>query len=224
MDAFVVAEAEASGSINAFVVAGLILAAWAVVVALLGMRGFPRGRGGERIAIGVTAVLFVGAVGSALADQSKVGERRGPEIDKPGEGPESDQPGKSTEAGGGGHEAAAGGGHEAEAPPKDEGEQKGEGGAPTALTLSADPSGTTRFDKTSLTANAGQVTITMSNPSPVAHNVALRGNGVDEKGKVVQGDEKSTVEATLEPGLSYQFYCSVPGHEQGGMKGTLTVK
>ena len=218
MDAFVVAEA----SINAFVVAGLILAAWAVIVALLGMRGFPKNRGGERIAIAVTAVLFVGAVGSALADQSKVGERRGPEIDKPGEGEESGQPGKSTEEGGGGQEAAAGG--EAEAPPKDEGEQKGEGGAPTALTLAADPSGTTRFDKTSLTANAGQVTITMSNPSPVAHNVALRGNGVDEKGKVVQGDEKSTVEAMLEPGLSYEFYCSVPGHQQGGMKGTLSVK
>jgi plastocyanin len=208
VDVFVVAEA----SINAFVVAGLILAVWAVLVALLGMRGFPSNRGGERLAIGITAVLFVGAVGSAVADQTKVGERHGPEIEE-GEG---EQPGKSTE------EAAAGG--EAEAPPKDEGEQKGEGGAPTALTLAADPSGTTRYDKTSLTANAGQVTITMSNPSPVAHNVALRGNGVNEKGKVVQGDEKSTVQAMLEPGLSYQFYCSVPGHEQGGMKGTLTVE
>jgi plastocyanin len=64
----------------------------------------------------------------------------------------------------------------------------------------------------------------MTNPSPVPHNVALRGNGVNEKGDVVQGDGKSTVEATLDPGLSYQFYCSVPGHEQGGMKGTLAVK
>ena len=212
MNAFVVAEA----SINAFVVAGLILAAWAVVVALLGMRGFPSTRGGERLAIGITAVLFVGAVGSAVADQTKVGERHGPELEEGEEG------GKPAEEGGGGQEAAAGG--EAEAPPKDQGEQKGEGGAPTALTLEADPSGTTRYDKTSLTANAGQVTITMSNPSPVGHNVALRGNGVDEKGKVVQGDEKSTVEAKVEPGQSYEFYCSVPGHEQGGMKGTLTVK
>jgi len=211
VDAFVVAEA----SINAFVVAGLILAAWAVLVALLGMRGFPSNRGGERIAIGVTAVLFVGAVGSALADQTKVGERHGPEIEEPAEG-------KSTGEGGGGQEAAAGG--EAEAPPKDEGEQKGEGGAPTALALAADPSGATRYDKTSLTANAGQVTITMTNPSPIAHNVALRGNGVEEEGQVVQGDEESTVEAKLEPGMSYEFYCSVPGHEQGGMKGTLTVK
>jgi len=201
--------------VNAFVIAGAIFAVWAVLVALLGMRGFPSNRAGERIAIGITVVLFVGAVTSAIADQSKVGERRGPEIDKPGEGPESEQPGQPTgEAGGGGQAAPA---------PSDEGEKEGQSGKPTALALTADPTGATRFDKTALTATAGQVTITMTNPSPVGHNVALKGNGVDEKGEVVQGDEKSTVQATVEAG-QYEFYCSVPGHEQSGMKGTLTVK
>ena len=200
---------------NAFVIAGAIFAVWAVLVALLGMRGFPSNRAGERIAIGITLVLFVGAVTSAIADQSKVGERRGPEIDKPGEGPESEQPGQPTgEAGGGGQAAPA---------PSDEGEKEGQSGKPTALALTADPTGATRFDKTALTATAGQVTVTMTNPSPVGHNVALKGNGVDEKGEVVQGDEKSTVQATVEAG-QYEFYCSVPGHEQSGMKGTLTVK
>jgi len=201
--------------VNAFVIAGAIFAVWAVLVALLGMRGFPSNRAGERIAIGITVVLFVGAVTSAIADQSKVGERRGPEIDKPGEGPESEQPGQPTgEAGGGGQAAPA---------PSDEGEKEGQSGKPTALALTADPTGATRFDKTALTATAGQVTVTMTNPSPVGHNVALKGNGVDEKGEVVQGDEKSTVQATVEAG-QYEFYCSVPGHEQSGMKGTLTVK
>ena len=213
MNGFVLAEA----SINAFVIAGGILAAWAVLVSLLGMRGFPSNRGGERIAIGITVVLFIGAVGSAIADQSKVGERRGPEIDKPGEGPESEKPGQPTE------ESAAGQPQQGQASPATEGEQD-KSGKPTALALSADPSGATRFDKTNLTATAGQVTITMTNPSPVGHNVALRGNGVDEKGEIVQGDKKSVVEATLESGQSYEFYCSVPGHEQSGMKGTLTVK
>ena len=33
----------------------------------------------------------------------------------------------------------------------------------------------------------------------------------------------SRVRASLKPG-KYEFYCSVPGHEDGGMKGTLTVK
>ena len=200
---------------NAFVIAGAIFAVWAVLVALLGMRGFPSNRAGERIAIGITMVLFVGAVTSAIADQSKVGERRGPEIDKPGEGPETEKPGQPTGESGGGNEAAPA--------PSDEGEKEGQGGKPTALALSADPTGATRFDKTALSATAGQVTITMTNPSPVGHNVALKGNGVDERGDVVQGDEKSTVEATVEAG-QYEFYCSVPGHEQSGMKGTLTVK
>jgi plastocyanin len=204
MNGFVLA-----ASINAFVVAGGILAAWAVIVALLGMRGFPSSRGGERLAIGITVVLFVGALGSAIVDTTKVGERHGPEIEE-------------AEAAEGQGEATAGG--ESGAAPKDEGEKKGEAGQPTQLALGADPSGATRFDKTTLTASAGTVTITMTNPSPVGHNVALRGNGVDEKGEVVQGDAKSTVEAQVEPGLSYEFYCSVPGHEQGGMRGTLNVK
>jgi plastocyanin len=205
-----------AASVNAFVVAGSILAVWAVIVALLGMRGFPSGRGGERVAIGITAVLFVGAVGAAIVDQTKVGERHGPELEEPAEAAE----GEGGEQPSGGEPA----GGEPEAAPKDEGEQEGESGEPTALTLNADPSGATRFDKTTLTADAGTVSITMTNPSPVPHNVALRGNGIDEKGEVVQGDGKSTVEAMVEPGMSYEFYCSVPGHEQGGMKGTLNVR
>ena len=46
---------------------------------------------------------------------------------------------------------------------------------------------------------------------------------MNEEGEIVQGDGKSTVEADARAG-EYEFYCSVPGHEQGGMKGTLTVK
>jgi uncharacterized cupredoxin-like copper-binding protein len=34
---------------------------------------------------------------------------------------------------------------------------------------------------------------------------------------------KRSVIVKLKPG-TYTFYCSVPGHEQAGMKGTLTVK
>jgi plastocyanin len=207
--------------VNAFVIAGGILAAWAVIVALLGMRGFPSNRGGERIAIGITVVLFVGAVGSALADQTKVGERHGPEVEEHAEASEGGEGGEAQ--GGGGSQGGSQGG----APAGPEEEQQGggaAGGEPQALALTADPSGATRFDKTELTAKPGPVTITMTNPSPVPHNVALRGKEVDEKGEIVQGDGKSSVEATLAAGESYEFYCSVPGHEQSGMKGTLTVE
>jgi plastocyanin len=176
---------------NAFLIAGAVLAVWAVLVSLLGMRGFPRNRGGERAAILITAVLFVGAVGSAIADQTKVGERKGPEL---------------------------------------EGAHKAEGAAParpgakaTTLALAADPGGALKFDKTALDAPASAVTIEMTNAAAVPHDISLRGPGVDQHGKQVSGGGKSTVQADVQPG-SYEFYCSVPGHEQAGMKGTLTVK
>lgn len=97
------------------------------------------------------------------------------------------------------------------------------GGAASDLKIAADPSGQLKFDKTSLDAKAGEVTITMDNPSPVPHAVGLEGNGVDEDGDTVSKDGKSMVTATLKPG-TYTFYCPVDGHEDAGMKGTLTVK
>lgn len=91
-----------------------------------------------------------------------------------------------------------------------------------SLEISADPTGALKFDTASLQAKAGTVTIAMKNPSPLPHNVAIKGNDVDVKGKVVLNGGTSTISADLESG-TYTFYCSVPGHEAGGMKGTLTV-
>jgi uncharacterized cupredoxin-like copper-binding protein len=91
------------------------------------------------------------------------------------------------------------------------------------LTLSAVPSGQFKFDKSSLTAKAGNVTLKMSNPSSVTHGIAVKGYAVDKQGPQVNKGATSTVTVNLKPG-TYTFYCPVPGHEQGGMKGTLTVK
>jgi plastocyanin len=85
----------------------------------------------------------------------------------------------------------------------------------------ADPS-QLRFSKSTLEAPAGKITLVMENPSPLEHDIALKGQGVDEIGKTVGQGGKSTVSADLKPG-KYEFYCSVPGHEAAGMKGTLTV-
>ena len=78
------------------------------------------------------------------------------------------------------------------------------------------------FTKTSVTAKAGTVTLNAMNPQSVPHDISLKGNGVDVKGSEVDNGGTSTVTADLKPG-TYEFYCSVPGHEQAGMKGTLTV-
>ena len=97
------------------------------------------------------------------------------------------------------------------------------GGASTKLSLSADPSGNLKFNKSSLSAKAGTVTITMDNPASIPHGVAVEGNGVDKDGQIVQKGGKSTVTVNLKPG-KYTFYCPVPGHRQAGMQGTLTVQ
>jgi plastocyanin len=80
-----------------------------------------------------------------------------------------------------------------------------------------------KYNVTTLRAAAGAVSISMSNPSTIfKHNVAIKGNGVSKKGAVVGKGGTSKVVVTLKPGR-YTFYCSVPGHEAGGMKGTLIV-
>jgi plastocyanin len=100
----------------------------------------------------------------------------------------------------------------------EEGEPAGEG---TTLELAADPGGAFAFDKKTLEAPAGTITIHLTNDASIPHDIGVKGNGVEEvSDTVTEGDISLTVE--LEPG-TYTFYCSVPGHEAGGMKGTLTV-
>jgi plastocyanin len=94
------------------------------------------------------------------------------------------------------------------------------GGGGTQLTLTADPA-QLKFDQGQLAAKAGKVTITMTNQSPLQHDIAIKG-GVNAKGNIVGQGAKSVVTADLKPG-KYTFYCSVDGHEAAGMTGTLTV-
>ena len=81
-----------------------------------------------------------------------------------------------------------------------------------------------KFSTKSLSAKAGSVTITLTNKDSVGHNVAIKGGGVSKKGPVVAKGKTSKVTATLKKGKTYTFYCSVPGHEAAGMKGSLKVK
>lgn len=95
----------------------------------------------------------------------------------------------------------------------------------TKLALAADPTGQLKYDTTKLNANAGAVTIALTNKSAVPHDVAVKNSA----GKVLGTSQEITKSATdLKikdlPAGSYTFFCTVPGHEQAGMKGTLTVK
>ena len=100
------------------------------------------------------------------------------------------------------------------------GAAKGKDGA---LEIPADPGGALAYLFASATAPAGALTLTSPNESAVPHNIAIEGNGTDEKGPVVQGGGKSEIKVELTAG-EYTFYCSVPGHREGGMEGKLTVE
>jgi plastocyanin len=94
------------------------------------------------------------------------------------------------------------------------------GGGGQQLSLQADPS-QLKFNTNKLSAKAGKITITMTNPSPLQHDIAIKG-GVNATGSVVGQGGKSVVTMTLKPG-KYTFYCSVDSHESAGMNGELDV-
>jgi len=92
--------------------------------------------------------------------------------------------------------------------------------ADNTLQIPADPNGQLAYGFKDAEAKAGKVTIESQNESSVPHNIALKGGPT---GEIVQGGKTSTITANLKPGRQ-TFFCSVPGHEQAGMTGTLTVR
>jgi plastocyanin len=109
-----------------------------------------------------------------------------------------------------------------------EGEEEGAAaGTPEAtgrtLELAADPSGTLAYDKTSAAVIAGRVTVRLTNESSVPHNVTIAEASRDlGETDTITGDS-ATTQVELAAG-EYDFYCSVPGHREAGMEGTLTVE
>jgi plastocyanin len=94
------------------------------------------------------------------------------------------------------------------------------------LQLAADPNGALAYDTDTLNAKAGNVTIDLTNDASISHDVAVEDSGGSELGKsdlIANGETSSLDLSNLEPG-EYTFFCTVPGHREGGMEGTLTVE
>ena len=90
--------------------------------------------------------------------------------------------------------------------------------------VEADPSGGLAYTTDEATAKAGKVTVNFTNSSPVPHDVRIEDDGgKDLGGTEVISESNESTEVDLKPG-EYTFYCSVPGHRQGGMEGTLTAE
>jgi len=95
------------------------------------------------------------------------------------------------------------------------------------LAFAANPQGQLAYTVKAATATAGPVTISMTNMSGVAHNLAIQ-EGTGASGTLVghtpiASKGTATITVNLKPG-TYTFFCQVPGHRAAGMYGTLTVK
>ena len=101
-----------------------------------------------------------------------------------------------------------------------------EGGSAEAATLDfeADPGGDLAFTEDEVTSEPGKVTVNLTNPAPVPHDVRIENSdGKDIGGTEVITEKNESATVNLKPG-DYTFYCSVPGHRDAGMEGDLTVE
>ena len=107
--------------------------------------------------------------------------------------------------------------------PAEEGGGGGEAGG-SIVKIAAEAGTELAYTTKEASANAGQVSIEFENPQALQHDVTVE----DSSGKVLGATElvsegSATATVNLKPG-TYTFFCSVPGHRDAGMEGTLTVK
>ncbi len=93
------------------------------------------------------------------------------------------------------------------------------------LKIDADPTGALAFVTSKAIAMPGSLMFVSVNKASIPHNIALRdpGGKLMKEGPDVSGGGSSKFSASVKAG-KYAFVCTVPGHEEGGMKGELTVK
>jgi plastocyanin len=202
-----------------FYVLGSLLAASAVIVSFLGLRvaSFP-GRAAPVVFL-CFAILIGGATTFAVRNGQEEQEARASELEEAGEEAEEEEaspvPAEEGQKGGEKQEEGGGGG-EKEVP------AGGEAGPGGTLQLAAD-STQIAFDTTTLSSKPGKVTIELDNPSAIEHDVAIEKDGEELGVSETITEGKTSVTVDLEPG-DYTFLCTVPGHAEAGMEGTLTVR
>ena len=100
------------------------------------------------------------------------------------------------------------------------GTEKPAGEAPSGATISV-VGKEFSFDPAKLTLKAGEAsTLVMKNIGSIEHDFSVDDPGF--KLTVPAGNTQEKVLKIDKPG-TYQFYCSVAGHKDAGMKGELTV-
>ena len=81
------------------------------------------------------------------------------------------------------------------------------------------------FSPRSFTVAAGKpVTLTLRNDGFIPHDFTLTSGSVDPVKVAANPTSTGTITFTLDRPGSYTFICSVPGHSDAGMKGTITAQ
>jgi plastocyanin len=104
------------------------------------------------------------------------------------------------------------------------GGSEGAGGG-SVVKIEAAPGSELAYVQKEAKAKAGQVSIDFSNPQSLSHDVVVEDSSGKELGGtelVADGSSTATI-GSLKSG-KYTFFCSVPGHREAGMEGTLTVE
>jgi plastocyanin len=204
-----------------FYVAGGALVLWALLVSLgLGMRkpDFPSNLPGQRTVSAITAVLVLAAVSTAVITS---GSPAKPAVASAA--PQASTAAEAPAAATATSEAATSTTGSAPAPATTTTQPAAPAAAvSTKLALAADPGAQLLYNSKQLSAKAGTVTIDFTNASPLEHNLTIaQGSTVLGATPTFTGGAKGLT-VKLKPG-TYTFYCSVPGHRQAGMEGTLSV-
>jgi plastocyanin len=209
-----------------FYICGIALAVSAVLISIVGLKvkDFP----GKAFPLVILwfAILVGGAATFAVLHAQDEEAEKGAELERAGEKFESEADDVTGDEG----QPPS----EEESPASDATEAKSNGkgksgpigatsGPGGTLKLAADPTDIA-YGTISLKSKPGKVTIDFDNPSALEHDVAIEGgDGQEIVASELIAEGKTAVSTELAPG-TYTFYCTVPGHREEGMEGTLTVK
>lgn len=200
---------------------GIALTLAALVVSYVGIKGkssFPPSGRAFAAVIAPFAVLVIATAAYGVANAREEQEHREEELSEEHAGAEDEVP------------LTPGGAPSGEQPEQTPGPPGGEeqeapaAGSAETLDIASPADGGLSFEPDGLQAQAGTITLAYENPSPVIHNVAIEG----AEGETIAQSENITdgsveLSEELAPG-EYVFYCSIAGHREGGMEGTLTVE
>jgi uncharacterized cupredoxin-like copper-binding protein len=79
------------------------------------------------------------------------------------------------------------------------------------------------FKPDSITLTKGEkVKIVFTNAGKAPHDLTIEGLGI--KTKVIGSGQTDSIEFVTPASGTYTFYCSIPGHREAGMKGSIEIK